>query len=269
MSMRKSLAADRARRASRLSSPAAAASPSEAPRPRPPARAQPPPPPPRARRRQGSGLHRRQGHLRGHRPRRREGQAHGRSQVRRRCTRTASSAGRRRQGRRPRRRPRVREERRHRHLSRAHRGRRPSTSRAATTRPHIVVLQVGQPLKIRNSDDTLHNIHPRPTAQRRVQHRPAAQGHGDDAKTFDKTEVMIPVGCDVHPWMRSYISVLDNPFFAVTEGRRQVRDQGAARRRVRDRGLHEKLKSQTGKITVKDGEKRHAGPAVQGLGLFR
>src|SRR5262245_41667277 len=32
-----------------------------------------------------------------------------------------------------------------------------------TYHPHIVGLQVGQDITIRNSDDTLHNIHPRPT----------------------------------------------------------------------------------------------------------
>ena len=27
---------------------------------------------------------------------------------------------------------------------------------------------------------------------------------------------MIPVKCNQHPWMKMYLSVLDNPFFAVT-----------------------------------------------------
>ena len=27
---------------------------------------------------------------------------------------------------------------------------------------------------------------------------------------------MIPVKCNVHPWMRSYIGVVSHPFFAVT-----------------------------------------------------
>jgi uncharacterized protein (DUF2141 family) len=28
--------------------------------------------------------------------------------------------------------------------------------------------------------------------------------------------VMIPVKCNVHPWMRAYIAVVHHPFFAVT-----------------------------------------------------
>ena len=35
-------------------------------------------------------------------------------------------------------------------------------------------------------------------------------------KSFAREEVMIPVKCNVHPWMRSYIGVVSHPFFAVT-----------------------------------------------------
>jgi hypothetical protein len=35
-------------------------------------------------------------------------------------------------------------------------------------------------------------------------------------KTFDSPEVAIKTGCDIHPWMRSYIGVVAHPFFAVT-----------------------------------------------------
>ena len=121
-------------------------------------------------------------------------------------------------------------------------------------KPHIVALQVGQPLKIKNNDETLHNIHPRPTINGEFNIGQPRKGM-ESTKTFDKKEVMIPVGCDVHPWMRSYISVLDNPFFAVTDedGKFEIKDLPAGEYEIE--AVHEKLKSQTGKITVKDGEK--------------
>ena len=120
--------------------------------------------------------------------------------------------------------------------------------------PHIVVLQVGQPLKIKNNDETLHNIHPRPAVNAEFNIGQPRKGM-ESTKTFDKKEVMIPVGCDVHPWMRSYISVLDNPFFAVTDedGKYEIKGLPAGEYEVES--VHEKLKSQTGKLTVKDGEK--------------
>jgi hypothetical protein len=65
-------------------------------------------------------------------------------------------------------------------------------------KPHIVVLQVGQPLKIKNNDETLHNIHPRPAVNQEFNIGQPRKGM-ESTKTFDKKEVMIPVGCDVHP----------------------------------------------------------------------
>jgi Carboxypeptidase regulatory-like domain len=121
-------------------------------------------------------------------------------------------------------------------------------------KPHIVVLQVGQPLKIKNNDETLHNIHPRPNVNGEFNIGQPRKGM-ESTKTFDKKEVMIPVGCDVHPWMRSYISVMDNPFFAVTDEDGKFEIKGLPAGEYEIEAVHEKLKSQTGKITVKDGEK--------------
>lgn len=119
--------------------------------------------------------------------------------------------------------------------------------------PHMVTVRAGQPLKIRNSDDTLHNIHPRPTANEEFNFGQAKQGM-EKLKTFDKAEVMIPVGCDVHPWMRAYISVLSNPFFAVTSEDGSFEIKGLPAGEYEIEAFHGKLKSQDQKVTVKDGE---------------
>jgi plastocyanin len=119
--------------------------------------------------------------------------------------------------------------------------------------PHIVALQVGQSLTIRNSDEMLHNIHPRPTLNTEFNIGQPRKGM-ESSKTFDKAEVMIPVGCDVHPWMRSYISVAANPFFAVTaeDGSFTIKNLPAGEYEIE--AVHEKLKTLTAKVTVKDGE---------------
>jgi hypothetical protein len=80
--------------------------------------------------------------------------------------------------------------------------------------PHVLGIQAGQTLIIRNSDGILHNIHPMP-----VVNRPFNLGQPvemDSEKTFATPEVMIPVECDVHDWMLGYIGVLSHPFFAVS-----------------------------------------------------
>jgi plastocyanin len=129
--------------------------------------------------------------------------------------------------------------------------------------PHIVTVQAGQPLKIRNSDDTLHNIHPRPAVNQEFNIGQPRQGM-ESTKTFDKPEIMIPVGCDVHPWMRAYIAVLDHPFYAVTKEDGTYEIKGLPPGEYEIEAWHEKLKNQTQKITVKDGEKGKADFAYKG-----
>ena len=123
--------------------------------------------------------------------------------------------------------------------------------------PHMLVMRAGQPLKIRNSDDTLHNIHPRPTANPEFNIGQPRQGM-ESTKTFDKQEIMIPVGCDVHPWMRSYIAVVGHPFFSVSKDDGTYEIKGLPAGDYEIEAWHEKLKTQTQKVTVKDGEKAKA-----------
>jgi plastocyanin len=81
--------------------------------------------------------------------------------------------------------------------------------------PRVVAVMVGQPLQFRNSDPEAHNVHGRPKeidGWNFLMSRP----NSTRDLTFDEPEVGILVSCDVHPWMRAYVSVLDNPYFAVT-----------------------------------------------------
>lgn len=82
--------------------------------------------------------------------------------------------------------------------------------------PRVVAVQAGQMLNVKNSDPVSHNIHPVPRNNREwnQQQQPGAP---DLHRKFVRPEVMIPVRCNVHNWMRSYIGVLDHPYFAVTD----------------------------------------------------
>jgi hypothetical protein len=129
--------------------------------------------------------------------------------------------------------------------------------------PHIVQMRTGQPLKIKNSDDTLHNIHPRPTVNAEFNIGQPRKGM-ESTKTFDKKEIMFPVGCDVHPWMRAYISVNDNPFYAVTNEDGTFEIKGLPPGDYEVEAYHEKLKGQTQKVSVKAGAPAKADFAFKG-----
>ena len=81
--------------------------------------------------------------------------------------------------------------------------------------PHVLGIQVGQPLQILNSDQTLHNIHGMP--KKNPQFNFAMPKFVKQKETtFATPETMVAVKCDVHPWMAGTVFVMDNPFFAVT-----------------------------------------------------
>jgi plastocyanin len=81
--------------------------------------------------------------------------------------------------------------------------------------PHVVALRVGQPLRIRNSDPTLHNVHVRAEHNREFNIGQPIQGL-EVRRTFTEAEVGIDVSCDVHGWMSGVIAVFDHPYFAVS-----------------------------------------------------
>ena len=81
--------------------------------------------------------------------------------------------------------------------------------------PHVVSVRANQELDIVNNDATTHNLHPVP-ANNREWNKAQAPGTRVDA-TFAREEIAIPIKCNIHPWMRSYIAVFKHPFFAVTD----------------------------------------------------
>ena len=81
--------------------------------------------------------------------------------------------------------------------------------------PHIVAMMAGQTVDVKNSDKTTHNIHPIPRNNKEW-NKSQPPGAADLQEVFAREEITIPVKCNVHPWMKSYIAVFKHPFFAVT-----------------------------------------------------
>ena len=81
--------------------------------------------------------------------------------------------------------------------------------------PHVLGVQVNQPLNIYNNDRLLHNVHALTIANREFNFGLPEAGLFE-TKRFTRPEVMFRIVCDVHPWMRAWVGVLDHPFFSVT-----------------------------------------------------
>lgn len=81
--------------------------------------------------------------------------------------------------------------------------------------PRVLGLQVNQPLKVVNSDNTTHNVHPSPKLNQEW-NQMQAQGAPAIEKKFGRAETLIPVKCNQHPWMKASIGVLAHPYFAIS-----------------------------------------------------
>lgn len=90
--------------------------------------------------------------------------------------------------------------------------------------PHVVAMQIEQPLEIRSSDDTLHNVHALSLRNPPFNFGMPGAG-GSRAFSFTAPE-SFKIKCDVHPWMSAWVHVFDHPYFAVTgeDGTYEIRN---------------------------------------------
>jgi hypothetical protein len=83
--------------------------------------------------------------------------------------------------------------------------------------PHVLGVMTGEEVAFENKDLDPHIFHV--TSLRNPEW--TATLTSIDFRTtrrFTKTDVMVSVRCDFHPWEQAWIGVLDHPFFAVTDG---------------------------------------------------
>ncbi len=119
--------------------------------------------------------------------------------------------------------------------------------------PHVVGAMVGQTVSVTNSDPMLHNVHPLPRSNNEW-NKSQASGASAIEETFSKPELMIPVKCNIHPWMRAYVNVSPHPFFAVTGDDGSFEIRGLPPGTYTIEVVQEKYGNQTLEVTVGDGE---------------
>ena len=86
--------------------------------------------------------------------------------------------------------------------------------RACIYRPRVVGLRIGQPLRVRNSDPGLHNVHGVSPGSDGFNVGQPMAGMVDEFRPKD--EGILRLQCDVHVWMVAFVAVVSHPYFAVT-----------------------------------------------------
>lgn len=135
--------------------------------------------------------------------------------------------------------------------------------------PHVFGMIAGQPIQIKNSDPTNHNIHSLAKKNPTFNFAQSQKGMVKDLTgkdTFTREEIPpVKIKCDVHAWMSSYVGVFSHPFFDVTKdhiqcpkgkeserGTFEIKDLPAGEYEIET--WHETFGTSTQKVTVKDGE---------------
>jgi plastocyanin len=118
--------------------------------------------------------------------------------------------------------------------------------------PQILALQTGQKLVVKNSDPCIHNVHSTSKAGNAEHNDVQMSGGPDLTYTFDKPEMFMKFQCDVHPWMFAWVSLMDNPWYAVSgaDGKFVIKDVPPGTYTIV--ADHRKLGEQTQTVTVAD-----------------
>lgn len=81
--------------------------------------------------------------------------------------------------------------------------------------PHVIGIMVDQRLEVLNNDPVNHNVHAETEVNPawNIAEAPKAE---HSFRKFPHPEILFPMTCSVHPWMRSYVGVSADPFYAIT-----------------------------------------------------
>ena len=120
--------------------------------------------------------------------------------------------------------------------------------------PYVAAVMVGQKFDVKNSDPIMHNVNATPKVNKGFNFAQASQGQVNE-KSFDKPELGVRFTCNVHPWMIAYVSVMENPFFAVTDKDGKFTIKGdLPDGKYTVEAFHQKAGAVAGEVQVKGGK---------------
>ena len=116
-------------------------------------------------------------------------------------------------------------------------------------RPRVQVVMAGQTVQIRNSDQTLHNVHTYKGASTMF-NQAQIPGGSPLTKTFADGGQLVKFKCDVHPWMTGYVAIATNPFFAVSDADGNFKIEKLPPGAYTLEAWHERLGTRTAEVKV-------------------
>jgi plastocyanin len=119
--------------------------------------------------------------------------------------------------------------------------------------PRVLGVMVGQPLKVLNSDPTLHNVHALPMQNMEFNQGQPVQGM-HLTHIFTVPEVMVRFMCNVHGWMAAWVGVLPHPYFAVTGADGSFELAGVPPGTYTIEAWHEVFGTRTATVTIAEGQ---------------
>jgi hypothetical protein len=118
--------------------------------------------------------------------------------------------------------------------------------------PHVLVMHVNQELKVINSDQTSHNIHPLAKVNREW-NKSQPPGTPPIVDKYDKPE-FISVKCNVHPWMHGSFAVLSTNHYDVSKGGGDFKLPNLPPGKYTITAWHEDYGTQTADVTITGNE---------------
>jgi hypothetical protein len=115
--------------------------------------------------------------------------------------------------------------------------------------PRVLGVQVNQTLEIRNSDNTIQNVHAMPKNnadwnQSHVSSSPPL------THRFTHSEIPIPFKDNQHPWKKAYVGVFAHPFFAVSNSKGEFTIEGLPPGDYTIAAWHEQFGEKTFEVTI-------------------
>ena len=122
--------------------------------------------------------------------------------------------------------------------------------------PHVLAFQVNQELKVTNSDQTSHNIHPLAKINREW-NKSQPPGTPSISEKYDKPE-FISVKCNIHPWMHGWFAVVKTSHYAVSDGSGEFKLPNLPPGKYTLTAWHESYGTQTQEVTISGNETKSA-----------